>query len=292
MTRPSASVIVPFRGAPGELAGLIDALGEIDLGAGDELLVADNRSGATTGWYDGLVRIVPAGGVAAPGFARNRGAAVARGEWLVFIDSDTRPVPDLLDRYFDPLPDPSTAVLAGGIVDRPGAGRAAARHSAERYQMSQRTTMGRRGSPYAQTANCAVLRRAFEQIRGFDEDARAGEDVDLCFRLARADWGIEERDRAAVEHLTRSTFPALLGQLFVHGAGAAWVERRYPGEFPAPSVTELARRAGSGVRGAGGALARRQPDAAVSSLIGLAGSWAFELGRLCSNRPRGAPRRS
>ena len=50
-----------------------------------------------------------------PGYGRNRGAEQGSAEWLVFLDADVVPAPDLLDRYFDPLPAQDTALLAGAL---------------------------------------------------------------------------------------------------------------------------------------------------------------------------------
>ena len=50
-----------------------------------------------------------------PAYARNRGAAEGDGEWLVFIDADADPAPDLLDRYFDPAPGERTGLIGGGV---------------------------------------------------------------------------------------------------------------------------------------------------------------------------------
>jgi GT2 family glycosyltransferase len=230
--------------------------------------------------------VLPAAGAAAPGFARNRAARVARGEWLVFIDADTGPTPTLVQRYFDPPPGAGTAVLAGGIVDRPGGNGVAARASARRGHMSQRHTLDRLGAPYAQTANCAVRRAAFDAAGGFDEQARSGEDADLCFRLAALGWRLEERPQAVVEHRTRATLPALLAQLARHGSGAAWLHRRYPDEFAGAAPRALlGRAAGDGRRAlAAGAHGDRTAcgEAGVELLSGL----AYELGRLLPNRPR------
>ena len=47
-----------------------------------------------------------------PGYARNRGVAQGRAPWIVFLDADTEPSPDLLDRYFETPPAEDTALLA------------------------------------------------------------------------------------------------------------------------------------------------------------------------------------
>jgi mycofactocin glycosyltransferase len=287
--RPAVSVIVPFAGTPDALERLLAGLAGLELRDGDELIVADNRPGAPVpnpGAPTARVRLVAAAGVRAPGFARNRGARAAAGDWLLFLDADTVPAPDLLDRYFVPAPDARTGVLAGAIVDRAAGDSLVARVSAERGQMSQRVTLERVGRAYAQTANCVVRRQAFEAIGGFDETARAGEDADLCFRLADAGWMLEQRAGAAVEHATRASLPALLAQLVTHGRGAAWLQRRYPGEFPGPRLTQLAGRVARTARAGLAGARRRDRRGVLIALLELASDTAFDLGRLLSNRPR------
>jgi GT2 family glycosyltransferase len=286
--RPTVSVIVPFAGSAEDLRDLRVRLATLDLSPADELVVADNRRDAAAEpvFADGMARVIPAAGAAAPGFARNRAARLAGGEWLVFLDADASPGVELLERYFDPLPEEGTAVLAGGILDRPGSGGAAALASARRGQMSQRVTLDRPSSPYAQTANCAVRRAAFEAVGGFDEHARWGEDADLCLRLAAMGWRLEERPGAVVEHPTRSSLAALVTQLAHHGSGTAWLHRRYPEQFAVPSVRQLTGRAAHDGRRALAAAARDDRAASGEAVVALLSGLAFAAGRLLSNRPR------
>jgi GT2 family glycosyltransferase len=216
-----------------------------------------------------------------------------------------------LDGYFDPPPRAGTAVLAGRILDVPGGPTLAARHSARRAQLSQRVTLDRAGTPYAQSANMAVRTSAFHAVGGFDDQARAGEDADLCFRLARAGWQLEERPGAVVEHVSRGTLTGLVAQLARHGSGAAWLNRRYPGEFPPPTWSAFGRRtARSGAQALVAAVRGRWPtvsgrrrselagdprpelagdrrrELAGAALVELIGACAFEAGRLLPNRAR------
>jgi GT2 family glycosyltransferase len=280
MSRPPVSVIVPFAGSDAELRTCVERLGQLALSAGDEILVADNRPGSAAAGAAHGVRIVAADGVPAAGFARNRAAAVAHGQWLVFIDADTRPAPDLIDRYFEPRPAEQTGVLAGGIADVPGSSSSASLYAAQRTQMSQRMTLDRPGTPYAQTANMAIRAAAFSTADGFDEDARSGEDADLCFRLAGAGWTLEERPAAVVEHLTRATLGGLLAQVARHGSGAAWLNRRYPGAFPAPGPRALAGRLAHAIAAALRAARRGDRRAVDAAFVEICEACAFEVGRL------------
>jgi glycosyltransferase involved in cell wall biosynthesis len=265
------TVVVPFAGTDVQLGELRATLDRLRLKAHDELIVADNRTDP----------------VRTPGYARNKGAEGARGEWLVFLDADTIPDPDLVDRYFDPAPKPQTAVLAGTIRDVALRPTTVARAGTSRRRMSQRATLERSGTPYAQTANCAINRAAFEHAGGFDPSARAGEDADLCFRLQRDGWTLEERPGASVDHRSRESLGAWLAQMLRHGSGAAWIDRRWPGELPSPGPRRLARRLAREATSATEATVRGERDQALGAVLEIAGAVAFELGRLLPNT-RGA----
>jgi GT2 family glycosyltransferase len=286
--RPTVSVVIPFVGSADDLRRVIVDLEGLTWAAGDELVIADNRhpgapSLAGTPLPPGA-RIVRADQLPGPGAARNAGAAVASGDWLVFLDGDTRPAPGLLDAYFDPAPGERSAILAGRIVDVAARSTLLARHDVARQRMSQDMTLRRR-SPYAQTANCAVLRSAFESVKGFDEEAR-GEDADLCFRLFQAGWKLEERTQASVEHLSREAFGPWLSQQLRHGRAAAWLDRRWPGEFPPRGWRFLLNRLVHLGGQAALSLVRGEREAAGFALLDLIRIWAFELGRLSPDRPR------
>jgi GT2 family glycosyltransferase len=181
-------------------------------------------------------------------------------------------------------------VLAGGVADAPlsSSSRAtpAERYAAESRPMAQATTIDEPlHPPYAQTANCLVRRAAFEAVGAFADGIRSGGDADLCFRLQADGWTVELRETAEVVHRNRRALAALLAQKARHGAGAAWLQRRYAGTFPRRRWTGLAAWSARSILAA-----RKQPGAGRVAVVNVLAVWAFELGRLLPNRTR-QPRR-
>jgi hypothetical protein len=226
-------------------------LATLDLGPGDEVLVADNTP-------DGVLLSRPgaedvgafACSVTRSAYAaRNLAAERARNDWLLFLDGDVEPRPDLLDRFFDEPPAPTTGAVAGQVLgspDQPGAIPAyirARRHLDQAWLMHEHPFR-----PMAVTANLLVRKAAWASIGGFAELTRSGADADLCWRLADAGWDLELREDALVHHEHRASLGALLRQSARDGAGANWLARRYSGFAPRPKmIRELVRAAGGSV---------------------------------------------
>jgi GT2 family glycosyltransferase len=241
--RPAVSVICPFFGDASEGRAALAALGCLALAPGDEVLVADNTP-------DGVlagaacppgVRVVVTRVKRQPYDARNEAAAQAAGEWLLFTDADCLPVPDLLERYFEPAPAARCGALAGEVVAAP-ARRAVARYGEARSLLSQAAALRHPHRPMAVTANLLVRAAAFEAIGGFATGIRSGGDADLCWRLQAAGWGLGYRPRATVAHAHRETLRELLRQVARDSAATSWLERRHPGSrVPVRPARGLAR---------------------------------------------------
>jgi len=282
--------VVPFRGVPAQLVELQATLAALELRDGDSLVIVDNTPGASPlAAGTRAAPVLAAAGIAAPGYARNRGAQQGEADWLVFIDADTVPPPDLLDRYFDPPPAQTTALLAGGVRDEAVSREAspAARYAHIRGIMGQDNTFRFGEWSFAQTANAACRRAAFEAVGGFREDVRAGEDADLTFRLRAAGWEVERREGAAVVHRSRQSVRGFVRQKLGHGAGAAWLAHEWPGAFPARRLPGLAwwgaRRA---ARGLVAAAVRRDRDRMLWAIFEPLEHLSYEVGRSLSNEPR------
>ena len=287
-------MVIPFAGTGEALADLVDHLRPLRLGTDDALVIVDNNPRPAPA-PSGTPTIVHAPGPRTPGYARNRGVERGSAPWLLFLDADVLPPPELLDRYFQRPPGERTALLAGGMVDEPipDDGPAAARYAYIRSLMSQEDTFRFGSWGYPKSANLLCRREAFEAVGGFREDIRAAEDADLTYRLKAAGWGVERREDAAVVHRSRQTLRAFVSQKAMHGAGAAWLCENYPGVFPAR------RRPGLvwwGVRTAAkrlvGAARSRDRDEALWGLFEPLEQLTFEFGRSLPNeRPLRGRRR-
>jgi GT2 family glycosyltransferase len=150
--------------------------------------------------------------------------------------------------------------------------------------MSQTRTLRAGPWAYAQTANAAVRREAFEQVGGFTEGIRSGGDADLCFRLRVAGWRLDSREDAGVIHHNRASTGSFLRQKARHGAGAAWLNSVYPGSFPPRDRRLWLRRLLRELKTGAVLTARGRRDEAGDLVFPTLTVWAFELGRLLPNR--------
>jgi glycosyltransferase involved in cell wall biosynthesis len=151
----------------------------------DELIVVDD--GSTDGTRDALADIEGIAVVhqanAGPGAARNRGASAAKGDYLVFLDSDDLWFPwsldalaTLVERHGQPT------LLFARFEDFSGDLDAPAEEAAEGLAFS--TFLDSSAHAFFAGAGMMVIdRQAFHEAGGFVEDGLNAEDHDLVLRL-------------------------------------------------------------------------------------------------------------
>jgi glycosyltransferase involved in cell wall biosynthesis len=118
-----------------------------------------------------------------PAAARNVGWRSAKGEWILFTDSDCVPAPRWLKGYVE---------ASNGSIGYAGTVLSYGQDFISRYYESQGILMpsmnddtGVPSPEYLVTANALVWKKALKKIGGFNEMIKiaAGEDIDLSFRL-------------------------------------------------------------------------------------------------------------
>ena len=238
MSRPPVSVVVPFAGSARDARAVFAMLSALDTQAGDQLIVADNSgTAAVAAGYE----VVRATAEASASHARNVGAASARNDWILFLDSDVIAPANLLASFFDEPIDQRVGAVTGDIAGIPDSSTLAARYGTARNFLGQRSHVNNPLRPRASSANLLVRRAAFEQIGGYTEGIWAAEDTDFTWRLQQAGWTLAFNDRALVQHAYRKTLRALGRQWRGYAAGARWLSQHYPDFKPDPGLNRGVR---------------------------------------------------
>lgn len=145
-------------------------------GWASEVIVCDNNSTDDTGR---IARELGARVVFEPvnmiARARNAGASVATGDWLVFIDADSRPSAELFEAMVGAIG--SGRVLAGGAVVRMDSDDLRVRLGTAIWNTLSRLRHLMAGS------FLFVEAEAFRRIGGFNQAFYAAEEIDLTHRL-------------------------------------------------------------------------------------------------------------
>jgi GT2 family glycosyltransferase len=231
--RPEVGVVVPFAGDRAAADRLRTGLRCLDVNEGDQMVVADNTEDGAAGWIAGDgIEVVRATRERSAYHARNEGAAAVKTEWTLFLDADCRPEQSLLDVYFAHRIPHDCGALAGQILGEPDQRSFAARYARSRRLFDHAEGLIRADGGGAAAGNLMVRTSAFEALGGFTEGIRSGGDLDLCRRLQAAGWRLEFRPEALVHHRHRATLGSLLGAIARYGAGARWLNERYPGSSP------------------------------------------------------------
>lgn len=164
-----------------------------------------------------------------PAAARNAGRIRATTPLIAFVDADV----ELLDAetaayggsgWLDPLiahfDDPRVGLVAPRVVGEAGS-------SLDLGVEPARISAGSRVS-YVPTAAIVVRADAFDDVGGFDERLRVGEDVDFVWRLDAAGWRCRYEPGSQVWHRPRPTVNARLTQQVRYGSAAAPLSLRHP----------------------------------------------------------------
>jgi GT2 family glycosyltransferase len=181
---------------------------------GVEIIVVDDASTDDSAAVGSRppVRLVRLTTNAGPAAARNHGAERAKGDVLLFVDSDMVLAPGAIERVarrFDEHPD--VAAVFGSYDANP-----AARGVVSRYKNLLHHFVHQNGKSQASTfwAGCgAIRRRVFEEIGGFDAHRfrhASIEDIELGYRLRRAGYRILLDRSLQGTHLKRWTLRSLL----------------------------------------------------------------------------------
>jgi GT2 family glycosyltransferase len=162
--------------------------------------------------------------------ARNAGLRAATGAVVAYTDSDCFVEPDWLTHLVDRLVR-SDAGAVGGPNLTPEDGWLAACVAAAPGQPTH-VLESDQVAEHVPGCNMAFRREAIEAINGFDPRyRRAGDDVDVCWRLQQAGHWIAFAPGACVWHHRRQTPRAYLRQQAGYGEAEALLQFKHPDRF-------------------------------------------------------------
>jgi GT2 family glycosyltransferase len=169
--------------------------------------------------------------------ARNRAAEAARGEYLLFFDSDCLVPPghlQALDRAlevhrWDAFGGPDAAAPSFSVLQK-----------AISYAMTSRlTTGGIRGNVrstdrfYPRGFNMGFNAQVFKALHGYDESFKCGEDIELSIRAVEAGYRVGLIPEISVMHKRRATLGQFHRQVTRFGAARIALAQKHPGQLKA-----------------------------------------------------------
>ncbi len=225
------TVVIPVRDNVAGLRRLLQTLGSM------RVIVVDDGSQIPvelSGLADESrgIRIVRNYSSRGPSAARNIGLAACITEFVAFLDSDVVPQPGWLRALLGHLDDPLVAMVAPRIIGLSQGGNLIARYESVRSSLD----LGVGEAPvlpygtvsYVPSAAMLCRRRALDEIGGFDEALKCGEDVDLCWRLVDSGARLRYEPTAVVAHDHRVKTRQWLARRVFYGTSAAPLAARHP----------------------------------------------------------------
>ena len=232
---PSVSVVIPVKDRAEELRRCLESLKRVRYPAEQlEILVVDDGSRDETREVARSMgaSVIPSGGEGrGPAAARTRGASVARGEILAFLDSDCAASEEWLAELAVTFEDPDVAAV-GGRVNGMHASSALDRYEAEMSSLclGAQGRSGQHGKDtfYLPSCNLLVRRRDFVESGGFREELQVAEDVDLSWRLRDRGRRIVYTPAGSIVHEHRNRLGAFLRRRFQYGTSEGLLQILHP----------------------------------------------------------------
>lgn len=230
------SIIIPVYNRPQEIDELLKSLTKQDFQSDFETLIIEDGSEKSSEEiikkYTSLLNVKYFyKDNSGAGASRNYGMHRASGNYFIILDSDVVVPSQYLSEVKKALEKNYTDAFGGPDAAHPSF---TALQKAINYSMtSVLTTGGIRGKKKAvgkfqpRSFNLGLSKIAFEKTKGFSK-MKAGEDIDLTFRLWEKGFETQLIEKAFVYHKRRSTIKQFFKQTFAFGTARPILNKKYP----------------------------------------------------------------
>lgn len=147
---------------------------------------------------------------------RNYGVENAKGQVLVFIDSDCTPAKGWLKALTQPILKENENIVAGKV----SLSDTNSLHAIEFEKNKGKTYIDE-----APTMNIAITKKVFDAVGLFDKTFQCGEDVDLLWRAVNKGYKIRYAQEAAIYHDLES-FQKEIKRMYVYGKARVRLYRK------------------------------------------------------------------
>jgi len=244
LVSPVISVVVPVRNNPRELKLCLEQLFASSYSS-YEVIVVDDASTDQTPEVAALLgaKVLRLGSRRGPAGARNRGAEIARGEYLFFLDSDVCVHPDTLEELHDTfVRHPDLDAVFGSYDTRPTAENVLSEYKNLFHHFVHQDSRAEASTFWS---GCGGIRRSvFMKMGGFSARYKRPsiEDIELGTRLHTAGHRIMLNKRIQVTHLKRWTLWSII-KTDVLDRGVPWTELMLEeGRMPDDLNTKVSQR--------------------------------------------------
>ena len=213
-----ASIIVPVHKVDIGFAKCIDSLIQLDPSPVEILIVLDGVTGKKV---EGIIpesfKVLENHLIKGPSAARNLGAKIAKGEILIFCDSDVSVAQNLvavvLSKFHENI---EISALFGSYDDKPGQNNFISQFKNLMHHYTHQHSNEDANTFWG--ACGAIKSSVFENMRGFDENLLWLEDVDLGIRMKNKSYKIRLVKSLQVKHWKKWTASSLLISDIFHRA--------------------------------------------------------------------------
>jgi len=226
--RPYFSVIVPTYNRLGRLRQVIAAFERqaYPSDAYEVIVISDGSTDGTDAYLKTLRSTMQLRWLTqankGPAAARNAGVRTAVGEFIVFVDDDVVPEPELLKEHARSHHEAEGDVVVLGPLLTPEGFEMAPWVRWEQEMLMKQYSAMLRGDWLATarqfyTGNASLRRSHILAAGGFDEGFRRAEDVELAYRLANSGLEFVFNNRAAGMHFADRSYRAWLDAAYSYG---------------------------------------------------------------------------